>query len=206
MKEAHNIKHQSPVKAAVMAQIAVAIAILTFAPIRLGNLAKIKLDENLIRPMVGQALLVFRRYDVKNRVDLEFPLDDGLVLLINDYVDNFRPALLRGGKGGWLFPGGELPSKDPRTLSEQISERIQKALGFSITAHQFRHAAAALWLKHHPGDYETVRRMLGHRNLQTTMNFYCGLETTQANKMFGGLVRGLMKFEPEEEPVVSGGM
>jgi len=78
---------------------------------------------------------------------------------------------------------------------------VQKAIGFSITAHQFRHAAAALWLTHHPGDYETVRRMLGHRNIQTTVNFYCGLETTQANAMFGSLVRGLIEFETESEPV-----
>ena len=27
--------------------------------------------------------------------------------------------------------------------------------------------------------------------------FYCGLETMQANVMFGGLVRKLMKFEPD---------
>jgi integrase len=199
MKEAHEIRHQAPVKAAVMAQIAVAIAILTFAPIRLGNLARIKLDENLIRPGMGQALLVFRRYDVKNLVDLEFPLDAGLAGLIADYIDNFRHTLLRGGKGGWLFPGEELPSKHKKTLSEQISDRIIKALGFSITVHQFRHAAAALWLKHHPGDYETVRRMLGHRNIQTTIRFYIGLETKQANSIFGGLVRDLIEFAPESE-------
>jgi hypothetical protein len=39
--------------------------------------------------------------------------------------------------------------------------------------------------------------MLGHRNIQTTINFYCGLETMQANVMFGDLMRKLMKFEPE---------
>jgi integrase len=57
--------------------------------------------------------------------------------------------------------------------------------------HQFRHAAAAIWLQHKPGDYETVRRILGHRNIQTTINFYCGLETLQANRDFGNLVRKL---------------
>jgi hypothetical protein len=54
-----------------------------------------------------------------------------------------------------------------------------------------------MWLKHNPGDYETVRRMLGHRNIQTTITFYCGLETMQANVMFGNMVRKLMTFEPE---------
>ena len=63
--------------------------------------------------------------------------------------------------------------------------------------HQFRHAAAAILLKHKPGEYELVRRVLGHRNIQTTINFYCGLETTQANKMFGDIVRQQMSFDPE---------
>ena len=34
-------------------------------------------------------------------------------------------------------------------------------------------------LQHDPGNYEWVRRVLGHRNIQTTINFYIGLETTQ---------------------------
>jgi hypothetical protein len=46
MAEARSLKAFAPVKAAVTAQMAVAIAILTFAPVRLGNLARIRLDEN----------------------------------------------------------------------------------------------------------------------------------------------------------------
>jgi hypothetical protein len=52
-------------------------------------------------------------------------------------------------------------------------------------------------LKHHPGDYETVRRILGHRSIQTTNKFYCGLETIHANKKFGDIVRRQMTFVPE---------
>ena len=104
---------------------------------------------------------------------------------------------MRGSNDLWLFPGEAGGCKDSKTFSGQITDRIQKATGLCITVHQFRHAAAALWLKHHPGDYETVRRVLGHRNIQTTIRFYCGLETTQANIMFGAMVRNLMKFEPE---------
>lgn len=48
-----------------------------------------------------------------------------------------------------------------------------------------------------PGAYEVVRRLLGHRNVQTTTHFYCGLETTQATKDFGELVRAKLKLESE---------
>jgi len=82
-------------------------------------------------------------------------------------------------------------------FSSQITERIEDATGLRVTVHQFRHAAAAIYLRHNPGDYETVRRFLGHRNIQTTINFYCGLETTQASEAFGKIIRQQVKFEQE---------
>jgi integrase len=199
MAQARLLKEQAPVKAAVIAQLAVAIAILVFAPVRIGNLARIRLDQNLIKPggLNAPYMLVFPKYDVKNRVDLEFLFDDKLTALIDEYVHAFRSMLLRGSNDLWLFPGEAGGHKDTKTFSGQITERVEKATGLRITAHQFRHAAAAMWLKQKPGDYETVRRMLGHRNIQTTIKFYCGLETLQANKAFGDMVRGLMKLEPE---------
>ena len=50
LAEARLQRGHAPVRAGVLAQIAVAVAILTVAPIRLGNLASIRLDENLIKP------------------------------------------------------------------------------------------------------------------------------------------------------------
>ena len=50
MKEARLLKDHAPAKAALRAQLAVAIALLTVAPIRIGNLVRFSLSENLIRP------------------------------------------------------------------------------------------------------------------------------------------------------------
>jgi integrase len=105
--------------------------------------------------------------------------------------------LLRRSNASWLFPGVAGNPKTANMFSTQIIERIHKATGLRLTVHQFRHAAAALYLKHHPGDYETVRRFLGHRNIQTTINFYCGLQTIQATEEFGKIVRQQIKFDPE---------
>jgi hypothetical protein len=57
-------------------------------------------------------------------------------------------------------------------------------------------AAAAIYLKHRPGDYETVRRVLGHRDINTTVRFYCGLQTMEATEQFGRLIREQINFEP----------
>jgi len=201
MQQARLAKDHAPIKAAVLAQLAVTVAILTFAPVRLSNLVSIELGQNLIKPGGPNTphWLVFPHYDVKNRVDLNFKFDQRLTDLIDEYIHEFRPALLRGANASWLFPGeGGLP-KNKLLFSKQITERIQKAIGLRITVHQFRHAGVAIYLKHHPGNYEIVRQLLGHRDIQTTIRFYCALETMQATEEFGKLIRKQIKFEPQSE-------
>jgi integrase len=179
-------QRHAPARAAVTAQLAVAIAILTFAPVRLANLAAIKLGFNLIKPGGPDSnyWLVFPDYDVKNRVKLEYPLEQHLTRLVDEYVHDFRPTLLRGRNEDWLFPGQRRGGKGKVSFSGQITKRIHKATGLRVTVHQFRHAAGAIILQRHPGNYELVRRVLGHRNVQTTVNAYIGLESIQASEIF----------------------
>ncbi len=191
MQKARLLRDHAHAKAAITAQMALAIAILTVAPIRAANLTSIRLGENLIRPGGPQAnfVLTFPYYDVKNRVDLTFELDEYVTKLIDEYVQDYRPALMRGSNEDWLFPGSKRGPKDSHLFGIQITDRIERITGVRMTIHQFRHAAAAIYLKHRPGDYETVRRFLGHRNIRTTVNFYCGLETIQATRLLGDIVR-----------------
>jgi integrase len=197
--EARSIRERAPVKAAGLAQLAVAIGIESVFPVRLGNLGSIRIGENLIRP--GGAgtshWLVFPDYDVKNRIRLETVFDAELTALIDDYIHNHLHLLLRGFNEPWLFPGLRGGHKGFATLSVQITKRIQKVTGLRLTVHQFRHAAAALILRAKPGNYEYVRRILSHRNIQTTINFYVGLETVQATQEFGEIIRSQLRFGPE---------
>jgi integrase len=178
------------IRAAITAQLAVAIAILTVAPVRLANLVAIKLGINLIKPGGPDSnyWLVFPDHDVKNRVRLEYPLERYLTRMIDEYVHDFRPTLLRGGNDDWLFPGQRGAAKAGILFSGQIKQRIYQTTGLRMTVHQFRHAAGAIILKHRPGEYELVRRLLGHRNVQTTINAYIGLENIHASEIFSKIV------------------
>jgi integrase len=197
MQQARLKRRHAPVRAAVLAQIAVAVAILSVAPVRLGNLASIRLGKNLIKPGGPYSIywLTFRKYDVKNQTALQFKLDEMVTGIIDEYVHDFRPALMRGSNADWLFPGESGEHKEKISFSTQIVERVQKSTGLRITVHQFRHAAGALILKHRPGEYELVRRTLGHKSIQTTINFYCDLETTQASEIFTDIVRHRLDFK-----------
>lgn len=198
MAEARSGAERQPIKSAITAQVAVAIRILTIAPIRVKNLAAVRLGLNLVRPggPGTNYLLVFPDCDVKNRVPLEFPLDAATSGMIDDYLHRHRPHLLRGRDHEHLFPGTLRDCKTAQDLGEQISKRIWKELGLEVTPHQFRHAAAAIMLTHEPGNYELVRRVLGHRNIQTTTNFYVGLETSAAARRFGEMVTAMDEPPP----------
>lgn len=57
-----------------------------------------------------------------------------------------------------------------------------------MTAHQFRHLAAALILDRHPGALHLVQRLLGHKSPKTTIRFYAGLNPRGASRFMAELV------------------
>jgi Phage integrase family len=189
MEEARRQRH-APVRAAVIAQKAVAIAIEAVAPIRLANLTSIRLGTNLTKPDGPNSnyWLHFMPDDVKNNVRLQFVFKDYLTELIDEYVQDFWPTLLRGRKEDYLFPGLREGAKGKVSFSVEISKYIYKATGLKMTVHQFRHAAGAIILKNRPGEFELVRQILGHRSISTTMRCYVGLETIQASEIFTNMV------------------
>jgi integrase len=191
MALARSQQRSAPNRAAVTAQLAAAIAILSVAPVRLANLTAIGLDTNLIKPggPGSNYWLVFPDHDVKNRVRLDYPLEGYVTGLVDEYVQDFRPALLRGRNEDWLFPGQLGGAKGKTSFSGQITDRIYKTTGLRMTVHQFRHAAGALILQHRPGEYELVRQLLGHRNVQTTINCYIGLENIRASEIFSKIIK-----------------
>jgi integrase len=176
------------VQAAVKAEIALTIQIELVAPMRLANLAALHLEKNII--LVGGPEptyhLVIPPEDVKNDLPLEYPLPKIVSEMLGRYLAVFRPRLCRSDNP-WLFPGELDGHKTKGTLSGQIIKRIVKELGIRVTPHQFRHLAAAFILEKDPANYEFVRRVLGHKNLQTTINFYIGLETVEAVRKFSAM-------------------
>ncbi|MGF9764509.1 site-specific integrase [Microvirga sp. 0TCS3.31] len=193
MTEARRQRTTSPHKAAVKAQIAVAIAVLTMAPVRIGNLVGTKLDQHLFRVggPSGRFWLEYEPHEVKNNVDLQFSFDQELTDLLTEYIEVHRPVLLRGSNEDWLFPGVNGGSKAPHLLSAQIRDLVEKRTGLRVTAHQFRHVAAAMLLMRSPGNYPLVAKVLGHKGTATTMNSYIGLESLDATELFAVFVRQL---------------
>jgi integrase len=190
-------ERRAEIQAAVKAEIALAIQILLVAPMRLANLAALNLETNLVRVGGPEPTyhLVIPSEDVKNEEPLEYPLPKAMNEMLGTYLGVFRPRLC-GKAGPWLFPGESGGHKTKTTLSQQIIDSITKAIGIRVTPHQFRHLAAAFILERDPANYEFVRRVLGHKNLQTTINFYVGLETVEAVRKFSAMALEGIDWKP----------
>jgi integrase len=177
-------RHEPDLKIAeaVELQIAFAIELLTMAPMRCRNLASIRLDQNIIDNGVGRQRrvhLFFSPEEVKNEAELEFELPGSTIALLDAYLTRVRPMLERV-PSPYLFPGAGSRHKVGSLLSEQIADLVEAEVGVRLTAHQFRHLAGFLYLKAHPGGHEVVRRLLGHKSIETTIRFYAGMEAAAA--------------------------
>ncbi|MEJ0096247.1 MAG: site-specific integrase [Methylocella sp.] len=191
LSEAKTTLAHAPHRASLSAQVAIGIAILTFAPVRISNLVGIRIGGHLTKPdgPHGNYLLSIPSDEVKNKVALEFPFDAVVTKLIDVYIHEFRPHLVDATDNDQLFPGVRDTMRAVNSFGVRIARTVEENIGIRITCHQFRHATAATILRNDPGNYEFVRRVLGHKNIKTTQEFYIGLETLAANRHYGEILR-----------------
>jgi len=188
-------RNRNPRAGALQAQIAVAIEILTVAPIRLGNLTNLDLEQNLIRPGRGKQRHIFLpASEVKNREPLEYALPPESVEVIVRYLKEFRPRLASPNCTA-LFPGRCGGPKAAQTLRVQIYQTIRSHTGLEMNPHLFRHATAKIYLDAKPGEYGVVQRTLGHLSMNTTKIYYAGSETAAAVRHFDETILKLRKNE-----------
>jgi integrase len=178
-----------PHRRRVLGQVAVALELLLLAPIRAKNLAALKIDRHLVK--VGKKFhLTIPAVEVKNSVDLDFEIPDESADLIRWYLKKVRTA---ESDNLALFPSAAGSHKDQNTLAIQIGQTVHRYTGFVVNPHLFRHIGALIYLRLNPGGYEVMRRVLGHKKMDTTSNFYAGLETLSAAKHFDEEILKLRK-------------
>jgi integrase len=139
--------------------------------------------------------IVLPAREVKNTRDLEFTLPSGLCKYLDVYVSRCLPILVRGG-GTYLFPNSSGGSKREDGLSVQIKTFIKRETGLIVNAHLYRHLSAKLYLERNPGDYPTVQMLLGHKDLQTTLRAYVGMEQGHAIGRFDKMMADLLEGAP----------
>ena len=184
-------KSPKSTRSALLAMHAAQLAVLLSCPVRAKNLAALNLERDIFPSRNGSHTHYSIRIDgssVKNEEPIEFRLNSRHSNILHAYITKFRP-LISEAKGTALFPrrSDGLP-RTPSQISQSLSGLIYRETGLHVHTHLFRHIAAKLYLSENPGDFETVRRLLKHRNLNTTMEFYAELSNQWAQKRYDEVV------------------
>ena len=163
--------------------LAVAVEILLVCNIRRGNLVELELG-NSIRKIGGggnqEWIIELDEEDVKNQEPLRFILPEPSAALLELYLRDWR---IQPGQSAnnWLFTDSEGQLIDPRELARLITTSTKAILGVPITPHQFRHIGAELYLQANPEGIFTVSQHLGHRDVNTTRNYYAKSQQREAS-------------------------
>jgi integrase len=143
-KTARSARHRKQ-----LAEMAIAVEILLFAPMRVGNLVSLGLGVTFRQMELGckkRWLISIPAREVKNGAELTYELPKDNYDLIEDALGLYdQPE-------GWLFSGRAAGPKATSLLSAQIKRTVESRLGLAFHTHMFRAIAGYLHLKENPTD------------------------------------------------------
>lgn len=189
-------------------QMSVLLELLLHVPLRVKNAAALRLDRHFQLPVGGKPgpwRLSISKGEVKNdkAIDVEFSLESSAFLA--RYVSVFRPVLFEGESAA-LFVSHNGQQKGSAAVSKQFSKFIRRELGLKVNIHLLRHLMAFAYLDARPGDYEGARQLLGHKQVETTIKFYAGMEDATAfrrlDRLIDRLRSGALPHQSWEEEAI----
>ena len=154
----------------VKAQAALGVGILCYMPVRPQNLSALKFDEHIFLHEGPGAIssLELPAHEVKNRIALAFDIPPHLAKMLIEYRNRLAPKVI-GRRPDRLFVKADGTAKNQWAVAWLIRTYLRKRAGLQLSGHQFRHVGAKGVLDAEPGNFETVRQLLGHASLQTTV-------------------------------------
>lgn len=189
---------------ALLLQAAVAIEILLYAPLRIGNLSALSLDRHIRFVTIRRqscTTISIPGHEVKNGKDLNHELGPESTTLLKLYLDRSRPVLLRE-PSEHLFPAQNGGPRAAASLSSLIKGTIWDFTGLEIHAHLFRSIAGKIHSTAQPGDFVTLGHVIGD-SLKTAMKSYAQFEQKAALRHYQGSVDAARRrYRPEDNRLV----
>lgn len=104
----------------------------------------------------------------KGKKERIIPINDYALNALNDYIMNYRPALIKKGETNYLFlnnHGGMLTRQGVFKMIKAECEK--KGINKNISPHTLRHTFATHLLEN-GADLRIIQELLGHSDIQTT--------------------------------------
>lgn len=151
---------------------------------RISNFNAIKIDwlrkTGECTSITVPAVLVKKRR--RGDADLDILLDKNQSERLWTYIHHIRPFVLLEGdhENRQLFPCTSKKVKETGRSYDNLLPGLCKAvsdrMGVQIHPHLYRHLIGWIWLKDDPTKLPHVQKMLGHKNLATTLASYAELD------------------------------
>jgi integrase/recombinase XerD len=167
------------------------IALVAFVPIRPRNLAALEIGRHLVKEG-DQRFIIIPREETKTSTAIEFPFPELLEPYLALYLDVVRPRILghRTCAALWVSPkGGALSQVGINKSFNRLSTR----LGFRITPHDARDAAATTWAISAPDQIGVARDLLAHSDLRTTIKHYNRARGIEASRAYSQMTAGIRR-------------
>ena len=188
-------RHDNGTRAAVLrAMNALAVEVLTMAPLRAENLTQLRFDQHIVTIRTGSTKtvhLVLTKDETKNDAPYELPLSPETVRLLDLYRTHYHPRLSQDPVSPWLFPNEAGHQRSIIAFSRGVCAFVRSGTGIGMNIHLFRHLAVKLHLTAYPDDLETPRRLLGHKNSAVTARVYAEVKNSAAFRRYDEVIRTL---------------
>lgn len=170
-------------------QVALAIELMLAAPMRLQQLAALRIGHELRWPSgpAGPLVIAPAAGSASRERPLEYPITGHTRRLVDAFLDRCHRHI-EANPERHLFVRADGKPVKPAALRDGIAREVRRSIGVALTPSQFRHLAAALVLRERPGDIGMVRDLLGHASARTTLHLYAGMGTRGAARVYGELL------------------
>ena len=160
------------------------LTLLCRMPLRVENLAEIRLGEHL-RKEGATWVLSFPASSMKNRRALDLELPPALAIPLEIYLDEVRPILMEGkGDQSILWPSYHHRAMSESGISTAVKRCTSKALNMSTTPHDIRHIVATTLAEIDPSLVKVAVGVLQHRSQATTENYYIRAKHQKAGRSY----------------------
>jgi len=114
----------------------------------------------------------FAPHETKPKRRIQAALPKQLIPLLEEYLQDHRPKLLKEADPGTLFVKSEGTAFNNSQITNLVSELTLRFGGKRVTPHLYRDIVAFTWLKAHPKDFLTVSKLLWHNSIAITIDTY----------------------------------
>ncbi len=181
METAKAMTADRPIDQACLFRDGLIIAFLAALPLRLSNLALIRIGEHLVEGPDGY-LLNFEPHETKTRTHklLDIPFPKPLLEPLDAWLTEYRPRLV-AGRQGWRRGRGSTShlwvslrgsGMSPEAIYGAIIRHTKAAFGHSLNPHLFRDCAATSIMNEAPEHAGIIKDILGHSTRITSERHY----------------------------------